>query len=184
MKLRLLVRPDCDRACPGCCNRQWDLNALPVCSDFSPYTEVMLTGGEPMIDYREAIRIARQIRRENPTAKLFMYTAKTDVPHELGWVLSHLDGITVTLHQPADVEPFLRFARYVALWKLHKNRLLRVNVFKPITLQDDPALDHWISKLGMEWIRDCPLPDGEVFMRTDHGWTRENIASRLNWTGQ
>ena len=33
-KLRLLLFEECDRDCPGCCNRDWDLRSLPVCRDF------------------------------------------------------------------------------------------------------------------------------------------------------
>ena len=43
-KLRLLLFEECDRDCPGCCNRDWDLRSLPVCRDFTPYQVIMLTG--------------------------------------------------------------------------------------------------------------------------------------------
>lgn len=33
-KLRLLLFEECDRDCPGCCNRDWDLRSFPVCRDF------------------------------------------------------------------------------------------------------------------------------------------------------
>lgn len=184
MKLRLLVRPDCDRACPGCCNKSWDLNALPVCSDYRPYDEIMLTGGEPMLDPQLVHQTIRDIRAQNETAKLFMYTARVLPVHELGIVLHNLDGVTVTLHEQKDVEPFLRFAHYAALWKLQKGRTLRVNVFKPIVLREVPDLRHWIVKAGMEWIVDCPLPGEEVFMRIAHGMAPDTIAPELHWTGR
>ena len=28
-KLRLLVTKNCDRSCPGCCNKDWNLDKLP-----------------------------------------------------------------------------------------------------------------------------------------------------------
>lgn len=178
MKLRLLLRGDCDRACPGCCNKGWKLEDLPICTDFTPYDEVMLTGGEPMLAYLQVIRTARAVRAQNTKAPIYMYTARTSPPHQLGIVLTNLDGVTITLHEPKDVEPFLRFATYVKLWKLYKKRNLRVNVFKPMVLPDHPALEHWIIKAGMEWIVDCPLPGEEVFMRV------ADISGDHNWTGK
>ncbi len=41
-KLRLLLFEECTRSCPGCCNRDWDLQSLPVCRDYSPYQLIML----------------------------------------------------------------------------------------------------------------------------------------------
>ena len=48
-KLRLLLFEECNRSCPGCCNRDWDLQPLPVCYDLPPYRIILLTGGEPML---------------------------------------------------------------------------------------------------------------------------------------
>lgn len=177
MKLRLLIRGDCNRACPGCCNKQWKLQELPLCTDFTGYTEIMITGGEPMLDYRYVIQCVRAIRRQTD-APIYMYTAKTMPPHELGIVLHNIDGVTITLHKPSDLQPFLRFNAYMERWKLWKNRQLRVNVFKPIVLPTDVSLDRWVIKPSMEWIIDCPLPDDEVFMRL------EQPVLLGNWTGK
>ena len=48
-KLRLLLFTDCNRNCEGCCNNDFDLNALKVETDFRQYDKIFLTGGEPMI---------------------------------------------------------------------------------------------------------------------------------------
>lgn len=165
MKLRLLVRPDCNRACPGCCNKQWDLTDLPICDSFTGYDEIMLTGGEPMMDYAKVIRITQDIRKQDPTVPIFMYTAKTTPVNELGIALFNLSGVTVTLHKQSDVEPFLKFNEYVKTWKLHKKRTLRLNIFKPIVLPAEADISHWITKPDMEWILNCPLPADEVFER-------------------
>lgn len=184
MKLRLLLNPDCDRACAGCCNKTIALNSLPICTDFTPYEEIMLTGGEPMLHPIPLMQTIRRIRASGTKARIFLYTARTVPEYALGAVLSHLDGLTITIHEPHDVEPFLAFARYAKLWKLTKNRSLRVNVFKPMALPDDePSLDDWLIKANMEWIINSPLPKDEVLMRIDHGITRANMAHNLHWTG-
>ena len=65
-KLRLLLLDDCNRNCPGCCNRDWDLQALPLCQDYTPYRLIMLTGGEPMLYYSGG-------HRSNPEADQCAY---------------------------------------------------------------------------------------------------------------
>ena len=67
-KLRLLFTKDCNRNCPGCCNKDWDLDSLPVCTDFTPYDLVMITGGEPMLYPERLLHLIRRIREENPKA--------------------------------------------------------------------------------------------------------------------
>ena len=63
-KLRLLLFEECGRNCPGCCNRDWDLQALPVCQDFTPYQIIMLTGGEPMLHPEIIHSAVTEIRRQ------------------------------------------------------------------------------------------------------------------------
>jgi molybdenum cofactor biosynthesis enzyme MoaA len=42
-KLRLLVTSECNRSCSGCCNKEWDLDKLPVCESYKDYDEIYLT---------------------------------------------------------------------------------------------------------------------------------------------
>ncbi len=149
--LRLLLFSACNRACPGCCNNQWDLDALPVAADFRGYDMILLTGGEPMLNPRLVAATAHRIRCQTD-ASIILYTAK---PERLPEVMPFLDGVTVTLHEQADVPTFRRAAA-----KLNGSR--RVNVFKGVNVPDMPG---WTMKRNMEWIEDCPLPEGEVFMR-------------------
>ena len=50
MKLRLLVTEECNRHCPGCCNNNWDLKSLSVCKSYRDYEQILITGGEPLLD--------------------------------------------------------------------------------------------------------------------------------------
>lgn len=157
--LRLLLLSACNRACPGCCNKQWDIATLPVVRDFRGYNMVILTGGEPMLNPSLVVGVTHHIRCQT-TAPIILYTAK---PEGLPLVMPYLDGVTVTLHEQADVAPFL------ALPKLHGS--LRVNVFAGVEVGDVPG---WQAKRNIEWIEDCPLPKDEVFMRLSdqhrHDW--------------
>lgn len=150
MILRLLLFDACNRKCLGCCNEQWNLDALPVATDFRGYDMVLLTGGEPML-HPTLVAMAADYIYSQTDVPIILYTA---MPQMLPRVMPYLDGVTVTLHEQADVAPFL------ALPKLHGS--LRVNVFAGIEVDDVPG---WKMKRNVEWIEDCPLPEGEVFMR-------------------
>ena len=106
-KLRLLLFDDCNRNCPGCCNRDWDLQALPLCQDYTPYRLIMLTGGEPML-YPEIIREAIAAIRRQTNVPIYLYTA---MPEQLDALMPLLDGVTVTLHTPEDIPVFQSFDR-------------------------------------------------------------------------
>ena len=166
-KLRLLITEDCDRACAGCCNKDWDLDALPKCIDFSPYDVVMLTGGEPLLYPDEVIRIAKTVREHNRHAQVILYTAwSARVLHVLPW----LDGVTLTLHDYGDEGPFknlqatLRDLHLVHTpWVLSAS--MRLNVFKNVKIKDWYIASWWKVQKDMYWVKDAELPKGEVFMR-------------------
>lgn len=168
-KLRLLVHEECNRACPGCCNKGWDLKALPVCSKMEGYKEVMLTGGEPMLDPQRVKELAHEALVGG--AMVYMYTAKVDDLKATFDVLASLDGICLTLHDQNDVEPFLALNRAIPEhpWLVREiaegKYSLRLNVFAGVQIPDGTDLSFWKVKPGMKWIKDCPLPQDEVFMR-------------------
>ncbi len=160
-KLRLLVTEKCNRNCPGCCNKDWDLDALSVEDDFTQYEEIYLTGGEPMLFPDLIGEIASDIYGDNPRAKIFLYTAMTGdvlLPY-----IYFLDGVTITLHTQGDVYPFSLMASKIPDF-LFNLRSLRVNIFKGVEI-DSHLLVGWQVKDGIEWIKDCPLPENEVFKR-------------------
>ena len=164
MKLRLLLWEDCPRNCQGCCNNDWDLQNLIVCADYSKYDLIMLTGGEPMLDPLLVVSTTQKIRQLNPSAKVYMYTAFTDDVTLLATVLMSLDGLTVTLHDQKDVVPFHNFSTFIKNRREFDDKSLRLNVFKGIDVGHINT-EQWQVKSDIEWIKDCPLPEDEEFMR-------------------
>jgi hypothetical protein len=162
--LRLLLFAACNRSCEGCCNKQWDLTALPVCESYVPFEEIILTGGEPMLAPVLVHQTIDEIRRETP-ASIYLYTAKVDDWLAARGVLNHVDGMTVTLHEQRDLEPWTRFNENIREYRGLKR--LRLNVFSDVRLAGvtPEDLDGWELKTGIEWIENCPLPENEVFMR-------------------
>ncbi len=161
-KLRLLLFEECPRSCKGCCNKDWDLGVLPIVKTFEGYDEIILTGGEPMLRPQLVITVAQSIKQSNPSAAVYMYTACLESFFHTHAVLEHLDGMTVTLHEQKDVEGF------EVLNKMMLNHLkklsLRLNVFKGVNITGIDT-SSWKVKDDIEWIKDCPLPEDEEFMR-------------------
>ena len=162
--LRLLVIDKCNRKCEGCCNKQWDLNLLPICDSFKGYSEIILTGGEPMLNPSLIRSLAIHIRKETQYP-IYMYTAKVDDLEEILSVLYFLDGITVTIHEEKDWDSFSILNKSLLDFGYEKS--LRLNVFKECNLRSYHEFDKWKIKDSIEWIDPCPLPTNEVFMRRE-----------------
>lgn len=171
-KLRLLLTPGCDRNCEGCCNRDWDLSSLPIAAKYHGYSEIMLTGGEPLLSPRRIINAIKSIRRDDTRVPIYLYTAGVTYQHELLAVMGFLQGMTLTLHEQADVPHFIElntiFRKLNVIKGLHYPFFdsLRLNVFDGIEI-DLPVseLQRWKIRRGIVWIKDCPLPIDEEFCR-------------------
>lgn len=161
-KLRLVLFEQCNRACPGCCNKDWDLKALPVCQDLRGWDEILLTGGEPMLYPQLILDTVAGIPKET---KVILYTAKVDDIDAVLTVLDGIDGITVTLHDQEDVWPFLTLVEILRNMEETYSKSLRVNIFEGIIVFNQSGFSKWKIKSNMTWIKNCPLPQDEVLMR-------------------
>lgn len=166
-KLRLLVTEKCNRNCPGCCNKQYDINSLPVITSFFGYEEIMITGGEPLLFVDRVINLITAIKLMNdafgiPVPKIYIYTALNRWQH-LEDALTSADGITFTLHSQQDAY-WLR--KHITSWPYMYSQLrsVRLNVFEGIMLSNDIIQSGW--KINYKtWQNECPIPSGEDFMR-------------------
>lgn len=161
-RLRLLVTPYCNRNCVGCCNKDWQLDKLPRVESFGAFDEIILTGGEPLLYPTLTLGIIEMIRRVT-NAPIYVYTAESRLPFVLP-VLSRVDGLTLTLHEPADVVGFQLLNIALLDYYTGLRKSLRLNVFEGVDLTGTD-LKLWKVKTGIRWIPNCPLPEGEVFMR-------------------
>jgi len=158
MKLRLLLFEKCNRNCPGCCNKDWNLKDLPIVESYKKYDEILLTGGEPLLNPVLIGQTVQDIKNQNRNAKIFLYTAKVDELNDITYVMRWVDGVTITLHDQSDVKPFKEFNNFIQLLKSYPDLFsLRLNIFKGIDVSD-VDLSLWKVKKDKEWIKDCPLP--------------------------
>ena len=130
-------------------------------------TGVKLTGGEPLLRPYLVNNVIDKIRRTSD-AKIYIYTAKLDDVHKAHWLLKKVDGMSVTLHQQADVDNWLKFIHPNG----HPGKSLRLNIFKGVELFSKDIPSEWMVKRDIEWVKDSPLPDDEVFMRLTRGRTQ------------
>lgn len=173
-KLRLLITEKCNRNCDGCCNKDYELNKLEKfnnSSDTYMYDEIILTGGEPMLNYKLVYKHILYLKSIGYFEKIYMYTAKVDKHFELIGLLSMLDGITVTLHEQSDADKFSKFANDLYTIydiKYLQSKSLRLNIFEGVNLNYIQGhLMFWKIKQNIKWIKDCPLPKDEVFMKSE-----------------
>jgi MoaA/NifB/PqqE/SkfB family radical SAM enzyme len=158
-KLRLLFTTVCNRSCEGCCNKDWQLDKLPTVQHFN-YEEILITGGEPLLDPSRLKGLIQAIRVVS-NANIYIYTAL--VSHDIYEILGYVDGVTITLHNQSDVNNIKPLLSFVKINEI-KNKSLRLNIFKGINI-NDLDLTGWEVKKDIEWIKECPLPKDEEFMK-------------------
>jgi len=162
-KLRLLLFEECNRNCIDCCNKDWDLKSLPIEDNYRGYNEILLTGGEPMLDPLLIIKTIKRIQYDvSKFTKIYLYTAKPYPPFELLGILNFVDGITITLHEQWDVEEFRFFNNLILNSNINKS--FRLNIFRNIDISS-LDLSKWKVKKDIEWIKNRPLPEGEILKR-------------------
>jgi organic radical activating enzyme len=171
MKLRLLFTKDCIRNCEGCCNKQWDLDKLPVfdinSDDTSMYSEILITGGEPLLYPERLYKLLFNLYRKNFNGEVYIYTAWTKL-----WSLDQLDiikfvdGFTITIHDQQAADEFVETEKQIRLMSNdYKGMSMRLNVFEGCTLSSYIPEEYKIKE-NMKWnTENCPLPQDEVFMR-------------------
>ena len=174
-KLRLLVTKDCPKNCEGCCNKDWNLDKLPVVDHYN-YDEILITGGEPLngtcYGKTQALLDYLNYVDTNSSRRVYVYTSD---PMFTG-ILWSCDGVTVSLHTQEDADEFFecslpRFNNAMSEIEtidgseVANNKCNRLNIFKGIKIPKDVDLNAWEVKKDIEWIPNCPLPEDEVFMK-------------------
>ena len=178
-KLRLLVTAKCHNKCPMCCNNQFDFEKIPVV-DRLDYDEISITGGEPLLPGSSHLTTwlvggikATQYAMGFPKSKFYLYTAffDFDILRDCSY---EFDGICLTPHKKVDIEEFISInAKMLDLkrnhcvdWNFDPDCSLRLNLFSYMKalLPKEIDLSMWKVK-DMEWVKDCPVPEGEDFRR-------------------
>ena len=86
-KLRLLVTDKCNRNCEMCCNKNYNLEALPRFNpiDIGEYDEIILTGGEPLLLKENLLKYIEILKNINCNIPIYLYTTTI--------ILNNIDNI-------------------------------------------------------------------------------------------
>ena len=109
-KIHIMVTSLCDRNCPYCCNKQYDLNDIAYVTqdELRKAEEIFITGGEPFL-YAAPNKIAYRFKRLYPNIKhVYVYTNAFELSEYLmdGGNLGYIDGVTISIKTPHDKDIF------------------------------------------------------------------------------
>ena len=172
-KLRLLVTNKCTRNCAGCCNNDVkpsgaiyieDLKKI----DWTIYEKILITGGEPLLFPKQTRDLILSIKKQDPASQITLYTAIFPVIcwDDMVTIFENLDGVTFTIHDVDGIRSFIRLNKF---WldrpELNTKISKRLNIFCDVPLFPLNCYG-WDVKF-IEWIKNCPLPEDEIFLRLD-----------------
>jgi len=126
------------------------------------FSEIILTGGEPMVAVPLIYKTIEDIRGVTDDTPIYLYTANLKEPYIAILILGMIEGMTVTLHDQVDVKYFRRFTALLEEYKDTKS--LRLNIFKGVDITSVDTTG-WVIKDDIVWLDPCPVPEDEVFMR-------------------
>jgi pyruvate-formate lyase-activating enzyme len=155
---RLITTYKCKKSCELCCNKHLpnkeSTTPLSVILSDNRYSEIVLSGGEPMLFPKEILELVRRIRTESIYhRKIILYTAYIEnFPLEL---LNYINGLTVSIHDEEDRDKFKNFLKVD--FPSHLSKRLHYFTDVPLTPMN---LSGWNVKF-IEWIINCPVPEHE-----------------------
>lgn len=178
-KARLLVTLKCERNCHYCCNKQKSImdSATKIDQldeiDWTKFSEIMISGGEPMLDWRRTYKIVRTLRdKVGGGIKLYLYTAKYQ--KHSGYEFYYLlDGIHYTVHENASIAEIIEFEEFQQRSRIYWRRIsfrahvVSTNNRRSITIIEPRMWKRFEIK---PWQEDCPLPEGEELIILNEKW--------------
>lgn len=194
-RCRLLLTTKCPNNCPLCCNKQFDLfKDVPVIDRWD-YDEFILTGGEPLmggtvrlLDFIYNLTAIHKYMGTSP--KIFLYTSECN-PDYWNRIMSFLDGITYTVHTEANAKEFITLLKVLSTPEVGYDvmypdlfnigtKSLWLNLFPEAKqlIADKLAttnlswdnVNRFFKIRPMEWVENCPVPEGEDFRRLESPW--------------
>lgn len=170
--MHLLITDKCDRGCKYCCNKQYDLNSIPIASEeeFESVDTVCLTGGEPF-KYAEPCAIAMWLKSKYPNIKnVYVYTnadplfewLEKNNPNRFGYIgFSSLDGLSVSIKTVDDLCAFRLLALHPLIKLLKSNYLYVMNGLYPAYVGN-------FKLIRREWQENFKPADNCIFRRMEN----------------
>lgn len=122
-----------------------------------------------MLVLEQLMNVLHDIKQTD--AKAILYTAMPSPTLALLLEL-YLDGITITLHEHEDMHRVRAFEKFILRYDVDTiDKTLRLNIFEGANIHASDFKPWWGVKSNIVWQDPCPLPEGEVFMRTANAIT-------------
>lgn len=161
--IHLMVTTMCARDCPYCCNKQYDLNEVPLATDeeLDNAHTVFITGGEPF-QFTDPCNIAETLKFKHPNIeKVIVYTNAIEYAI---WSsrneLHSIDGVNVSIKNSTDLEFFERcIANDSQTLGLKNNRLYLFDV----TLM--PKYLNGFELIHRKWQEEFEPAEDSIFRR-------------------
>lgn len=169
-KARVILTLDCNKNCPGCCNKMEKFKSIMKEVDFEylkNFDTIILTGGEPLLDPEYTLMIATRLK--NLGKKIYLYTTQWDDSIVLEHIIAIVDGIHYTLHHPfsgRDQELFNEFQSSIKGLATKGDKSFRLYIESNINLNVhfNPSL---FSRIEVKpWMREdqIELPEDELLI--------------------
>lgn len=174
-KARVILLYTCPKRCSYCCNLVKPVmnTAIKISSiDEVVDSDIMLTGGEPALIPSTVLEKVLRIRKLNPNAKVYMYTAMdVALMHSL---MQALDGIQYTLHENTtqrDIDRFHSFQNKISSFKFHETKSFRLYIHPSVKLKVTIMPWLWSRVEVKPWIpaEEMHLPEGETLYELNAG---------------
>lgn len=108
--IHLMVTSLCNKDCPHCCNKQYDLGTIPQVTDeeLRSAENIFITGGEPFV-YSRPDEIAECLKKRYPNIKkAIVYSGIFEAWEYLvfGGSTEYIDGLTLSIKEHKDIYDF------------------------------------------------------------------------------
>ena len=157
---RILITEACQYNCSYCCNKipeqrarfkeVENISEVPV----EDYTNISITGGEPLINILDLHQVLADIEKRNDEANLFLYTNLGNglFATHYSWLLHVFSGITVGIHNLNQLKD------------IHKNLILFLAYNNQIRfkLQKKSPFKIVLEKLGLLNIEEYSINECET----------------------
>ena len=161
---RLIITMDCNRDCVGCCNKSTaiieQVTTIQNLALLRDYPIIVITGGEPMLNWERTLKIAIRLKHNNPNVILYLYSSWYNHGLLLD-MIDLVDGLHYTLHYPtkeSDIQDFNNLQGQLCCFNDKSFRLFIDNrVYYGVYIM--PNLWHRVEI--KPWMKECPLPSNE-----------------------
>lgn len=164
--IHLMVTSLCERDCPYCCNKQYDLNFIPYVTDeeLSRCHILCITGGEPF-SFADPSGIAKYYKKKYKNIKnVYVYTNAYELYEYLYFnnnTIHNIDGLNISIKDKRDLNVFdgSLYATITRGWasKL-SNRLYVFNGLMPKNTEG-------VNIIKREWQKEFVPADDSIFRK-------------------